>query len=219
VTGLVQEFIKGPPSLVDDSEAFQNFTAVDTAGQVAAVITPGGVLVTTIGTRRSRFLPDASADTVAFYGEQLLVQQSDGSLQIWNADATHLTRVIAGLASVVAGPVIDRAGLAIETGSDGSAAVIDLDSGVTLGTIYPPAGPRLRSVGIAMSAASTSLVTVTDTDNATGRGVLTDWQMSVSSWLRVACASAGHTLTAAEWQEYVGGSPPGHLACADGAPR
>jgi WD40 repeat protein len=219
VTGKVAEFIKGPPSLVDDGEAFQNFAAVDSAGQVAAVVTSRGIIVTSIGTRRSRTLPGNSADTVAFYGEQLLVQQSDGLLQIWNASATHLIRVIAGLAGVVAGPVVDQAGLAVETGSDGSAAVIDLNSGVTLGTIVPPAGPRIQSVGIAMPAESTSLVTITEGDITYPRGDLTDWQMSVSAWLKVACASAGHTLTTAEWQEYVGGSPPEHLACADAASR
>lgn len=219
VTGQVEEFIKGPPSLVDRSDAFQNFTAVDAAGQVAAVVTSKGIVVTSIAARRSRTLPGNSADTVAFYGEQLLVQQSDGLLQIWNADATRLIKVIAGLAGVVAGPVVDRAGLAVETGSDGSAAVIDLNSGVTLGTIYPPAGPRIRSVGIAMSAANTSLVTITEGDIAPQGGDLTDWQMSVSAWLKAACASAGHTLTMAEWQEYVGGAPPGQLACADPAVR
>jgi hypothetical protein len=45
-------------------------------------------------------------------------------------------------------------------------------------------------------------------------GAFTDWQMSVSTWLKVACASASHDLTKADWQEYVGGPPPAQLACA-----
>ena len=44
------------------------------------------------------------------------------------------------MTGVVAGPVVDRAGLAAETGSDGSAVVIDLNSGATLGTINLPTG-------------------------------------------------------------------------------
>ena len=60
-TGKVDEFIKGPSSLADYGEAFQNFTAVDTSGQVAAVVTPQGIVVTSISTRRSRTLPGTSA--------------------------------------------------------------------------------------------------------------------------------------------------------------
>lgn len=213
VTGKAEEFIKGPPSLAG---GYQNLTAIDAAGQVVAVVTPHGIVVTSLATRRSRTLPGNSADTIAFYGEQLLVQQPDGPLQIWNASATPPIRVIAGVADAIAGPVVDQAGLAAETGSDGSAVVIDLNSGVTLGTIYPPAGPRIQSTGIAMTAASTSLITVTE-GGIQMRGTLTDWQLSVSAWLKVACASAGHTLTGAEWQEYVGGPPQGQLACADAA--
>ena len=130
---------------------------------------------------------------------------------------THLIRVIAGMAGVIAGPVVDQDGLAAETGSDGSAVVIDLNSGVTLGTIYPPTGPKIRSTGIAMPTASTSLVTVTESGPMDQTGELTNWQLSVSAWLKAACASAGHTLTSAEWQEYVGGSPPEQLACIGAA--
>lgn len=214
MTGKVDEFIKRPPSLKDSGEGPPNWTAVDAAGQVVAVASAHGVVVTSIATRRSRTLPGTFGETVAFYGEKLLVQQPDGSLQIWNAAATHLIKVIAGMTSVVAGPVVDRAGLAAETGSDGSAVVIDLNSGVTLGTINPPAGTKPQSIGIAMPTAGTSLVTVTEGDLNGGPGELTDWQMSVSAWLKMACASAGHDLTSADWQEYVGGPPPAQLACA-----
>ena len=217
ITGKVDEFIKRPPSLKDAGGGPPNWTAVDAAGQVVAVASPHGVVVTSIATRRSRTLPGTFGETVAFYGEKLLVQRPDGSLQIWNAAATRLIKVIAGMTGVVAGPVVDRAGLAAETGSDGSAVVIDLNSGVTLGTINPPAGYKPQSIGIAMSTAGTSLVTVTEGVFTGGPGELTDWQMSVSTWLNVACASAGHDLTRADWQEYVGGPPPAHLACAGSA--
>lgn len=216
VTGKAEEFIKGPSSLANSGQLYQNFSAVDAAGQVVAVVTPHGIVVTSLATKRSRTLPGNFADTVAFYGEQLLVQQPDGPLQIWNASATRLIRVIAGVADVIAGPVVDQAGLAAETGSDGSAVVIDLNSGVTFGTISVPAGPRTQSTGIAMPAASTSLITVTESGLQVS-GTLTDWQLSVSAWLKVACASAGHALTSADWQEYVGGPLPEQPACAGAA--
>ena len=217
ITGKVHEFIKRAPNLKDFGGGPPNLTAVDAAGQAVAVASPRGVVVTSIATRRSRTLPGSFGETVAFYGEKLLVQRPDGSLQIWSADASRLIKVIAGMANVVAGPVVDRAGLAAETGPDGSAVVVDLNSGVTLGTIYPPAGPKAYSIGIAMSTAGTSLVTVTEAGFMGGPGELTDWQMSVSAWLKVACTSAGHDLTSADWQEYVGGPPPAQLACAGSA--
>jgi hypothetical protein len=66
-----------------------------------------------------------------------------------------------------------------------------------------------------MSPDGASLVTVTEAvDGRGGKGTLTDWRMSVDTWLKVACASAGHALSDADWQEYVGGSPPAQLACS-----
>ena len=217
VTGKEEEFVKGPPSLADSGQIYPNFSAVDAAGQVVAVVIPHGIVVTSLATKRSRTLPGNFGDTVAFYGEQLLIQQPDGPLQIWNATATHLIRVIAGVADVVAGPAVDQAGLAAENSSDGSAAVIDLNSGVTLGTIPVPAGPRTQLASIAMPAASTSLITVTESGIQTS-GTLTDWQLSVNAWLKVACKSAGHALTNADWEEYVGGPMPGQPACSDAVP-
>ena len=217
-TGKVTEFIKGPHSLAGYNYTGQNNAAVDAAGRMAAVTTPHGILVTSITKRQSRTLPGDVNDKIAFYGEQLLVQQPDGPLQVWNADATRLIKVIAGLASTVAGPAVNRDGLVSEVGSDGWAVIIDLDSGVTLGTFQPPAGTYAYSIGIGMSPAGTSLVTVAEGDLRGGTGELTDWQMSAETWLKVACASAGHALTSAEWQEYVGGSVPRKLACASTAP-
>ena len=98
ITGKVHEFIKRAPNLKDFGGGPPNLTAVDAACQVVAVASPRGVVVTSIATRRSRTLPGSFGETVAFYGEKLLVQRPDGSLQIWSADASRLIKVIAGMA-------------------------------------------------------------------------------------------------------------------------
>jgi hypothetical protein len=215
-TGRIEESIAGPPSLAGDLPPSAS-AAVDAAGRVAAVVTPRGVVVTELTTRHRHILPGNPRAMVAFNGEQLLVQQPDGRLQIWDADATRLLKTIAGVAATVAGPVVGQNGLATEASSDGSAVVIDLHSGVTLGSFPLPSGPYFYSTGLGMSSDGRSLVTVTEAGRATGEGLLTDWRMSVGTWLKVACQSAGHALTDADWQEYVGGSPPGQLACGPGS--
>ena len=212
-TGRVDELIPGPSGMIGVTGG-QGTAAVDPAGQAVALVGLEGVYVTLPATRHTHRLPGSDADRVAFDGEQLLVQQPDGSLQFWNADATRLMRVINGIASTVAGPVVSSAGLALEARSDHSAVVIDLNSGTTLGTLQLSASPLALRTGIAMSPDGTSLVAVTEGNGASDIGELTDWQMSPQAWLKAACATAGHPLTSAEWQEYVGGPPPAQMACA-----
>src|SRR5947209_12768640 len=119
-------------------------------------------MVTSIKTRHSHTLPGNVSDRVAFDSEQLLIQRRDGPLQIWDPDATRLVKTIAGSAGTASGPVVGQNGLAAETSSDGSAVVIDLNSGVTLGSFRPPAGPYFYSTSIGMSPDGSSLVTVTE---------------------------------------------------------
>ena len=213
-TGQINRLIEPSSALTEAGLYIPVSAAVDAAGQAAAIVAPHGVVVTSITTGRSRILPGDSSDKVAFDGEKLLIQQPDGSLQVWNADGSRLIKVIAAMAGTISGPVAGENGLAAETGSDGSAVVIDLNSGVTLGTIYPPKGTWDYSTSISMPTTGTSLITVSEGGIMGGPGELTDWQLSVRAWLKAACASAGHALTAAQWQEYVGGSPPAQLACA-----
>jgi WD40 repeat protein len=217
-TGKIEKSIAGPSSLVDG--LVPSFSAsVDTAGQWAAVVTAHGVVVTSIATGRGHTLPGSSADKVAYDGERLLVQQPDGPLQIWDAGAAHLAKTIAGVADTVAGPAGNRDGLIAETSPDGSAVIIDLDSGSSLGSVGLPAGIFFYSAGIGMPAYGGSLVTVTEATGDGSPGTLTDWQMSATAWLKVACDSAGHALSDADWQEYVGGSPPAQLACSGEPPE
>ena len=116
-----------------------------------------------------------------------------------------------------AGPAVNSAGLAVEVNSDGTAPVFDITSGQEIGSITLPAGPRNVSTSVAFTPDGKNLISATEgTGGSSDPGYVTEWSFSPSLWSTVACTSAGHTLTSAEWQEYVGTGGPGmpsQLAC------
>jgi WD40 repeat protein len=48
---------------------------------------------------------------------------------------------------------------------------------------------------------------------ATVGGTVLRWDLDPGQWVRSACAAAGRSLTADEWQQVIGSSPPGDLRC------
>ena len=87
-----------------------------------------------------------------------------------------------------------------------------LASGDVIGTFSlpvpatPPADPWL-STAIAFTSDG-SLLTA-----STG-GQLTRWTVDPPDLVRTICAAVGDTLTATQWQQYVGTSPPAVMPCA-----
>ena len=122
--------------------------------------------------------------------------------------------------NATAGPAVNGAGLAVEVNSNGTAFVFDITSGQKIGSITLPAGPRAVSTSVAFTPDGKNLVSATESmdlsADTAGIGHVTEWSFSPRLWSAVACASAGHTLTSAEWQQYVGSDGPGmpsKLAC------
>ena len=93
----------------------------------------------------------------------------------------------------------------------------DITSGQEIGSITLPAGLRNVSTSVAFTPNGKDLISATEgTGGSSGPGYVTEWSFSSRLWSTVACTSAGHTLTSAEWQEYVGTGGPGmpsQLAC------
>jgi hypothetical protein len=159
---------------------------------------------------RSRTIGSGPADAALFSGEHLLIQRSNGVLEVWDASGTHLQRSIAGEPDYATGPVANRQGtLVARERSDGTVAITDLQSGETLGSFRLPAP---RKAGMAFGGDGHTLVTVTE-PAAQGRGELQRWTLSEAAWVHAACESAGRDLTAAEWRRYVGSTPPSDLRC------
>jgi WD40 repeat protein len=153
---------------------------------------------------------------VAYDGELLLIQRSSGTFEVRSADGLHLIRSFAGDMNATAGPAVNGAGLAVEVDSNGTAPVFDITSGQEIGSISLPPGPRNVSTSVAFTPDGKNLISATENVGSASTGYVTEWSFSPSLWSTVACTSAGHTLTSAEWQQYIGTGGPGmpsQMAC------
>lgn len=218
-TGAVERQVAGPVGAGAANPNSQYLAAVDREAKYAAVIVPisDKVDIVNISTRASKRLPGGPAIGLAYDGEQLLIQRSSGTFEVRSADGQQLIRSFAGDMDATAGPAVNGAGLAVEVNSDGTALVFDIASGQETGSIALPAGPRNVSTSVAFTPDGRNLISATEgAGGSSGAGYVTDWIFSPSRWSTVSCTSAGHILTSAEWQEYVGTGGPGmpnQLAC------
>jgi WD40 repeat protein len=218
-TGAVEHQVAGPvgPGAADPNSQYR--AAVDPEAKYAAVIVPisDKVDVVNIGTGAITQLPGGAAIGLTYDGERLLIQRSSGTFEVLSADGRQLIRSFAGDMNATAGPAVNGAGLAVEVNSDGTALVFDIASGQEIGPISLPAGPRSVSTSVAFTSNGRNLISATEgAGGSSGTGYVTDWSFSPSRWSTVACTSAGHKLTSAEWQEYVGTDGPrmpSQLAC------
>jgi len=218
-TGAVEHTVAGPVST--GYGLASGLVAVDHAAGYAALIsqqqTRGQVGVVNLRTGAVTTLPGGPATGVAYAGELLLVQRSDGTLEVRSADGRRLIRSFAGDVNAVAAPVVGGTGLAVELNEDGTAPVFDVASGEEIGTITLPPSRPFVPTSIAFTPDGKYLISATGGwPSNTSLGQVTEWDFSPSLWSAVACASAGQTLTAADWQEYVGTDAPGmpdQLAC------
>ena len=212
-TGAVERVV---PALSSVKDAKIDQTGAANADATAVVLLDyhdGANLATLVNLKsgRSRTIGSGPATAALFSGEHLLVQRSSGVLEVWDATGTHLQRSIVGEPGYVTGPVANRQGtLVARERSDGTVAITDLESGESLGSFRLPAA---RKAGMAFSGDGHTLVTVTE-PAAQGKGELQRWTLSESTWVHAACESAGRDLTAAEWERYIGSTPPSDLRCS-----
>lgn len=220
-TGAVEDTVRSPKSSIKGGGSDSFFGgAADPAARFVAVILQGRrtrIYVTDIRTGKVRAVISEAAASVAYAGELLLVQRADGTFEVRSADGSQLIRTFSGFPNPITPPVAADTGLAVELTINGAATVFDITSGQELGSIAPPAVATIAYTGIAFSPDGRYLVTATaGYGDSSGPGEIAEWAFSPDLWSGIACATAGHTLTAGEWQEYVGpGGPalPTHLAC------
>lgn len=221
-TGAVEHQVPGPVKPEDGDLDAQDLVAADPQAEYAAVVVPvttgieysSKVDVVNIHTGAIRPVPGGAARGVAYDGEQLVIQRTDGTVEVRSTDGRQLIRSFAGDANATAGPTVNRSGFLTEVNSDGTAPVFDLSSGQQIGSLQLPAGPRDNSASIAFTPDGQDLVTATEGgDTSADPGTVTEWNFSPRDWSRVACTSAGHALTQPEWQQYVGTPMPTQLAC------
>jgi WD40 repeat protein len=218
-TGAVERQVAGPISPSSANTTTQYAVTADQQAKYAAVIIPHTyqVDVVDIATGAITRLPGGAAVGVAYDGEQLLIQRLSGTFEVRSANGQQLIRSFAGDGDATAGPVVNGAGLVVEVNPDGTAPVFDIASGQAIGLLALPAGPSNVSTTVAFAGDGQYLISATEDANGDyGPGYVTTWNFSPSYWTAVACSTAGHPLTSAEWQEYVGTAGPGipnQLAC------
>ncbi|GAA2171028.1 S16 family serine protease [Actinomadura napierensis] len=227
-TGKVLRQVNGPRDRADKNswDLHRDEVALDPNTDHAAVIDtpPDGlfnpsnikIVVTDTATSHSRTLPGQDAMGVAYTKDRLLVQRRNGDLEIWSASGDRRLGTLDGTPDTSVGPVVSGPGLIAEKASDDTVRLIDLHSGLALGTLVLPVGYREASTGLAFSADGTTLVTATESiaNPAAGdTGVLIVWRLSPGLWIHAACTSAGRNLTPDLWRQYVGTHVPSDLTC------
>jgi WD40 repeat protein len=208
-TGAVERTTAVPASVDSVGGAYAYLQAADPEGKYAAKIGgPQGeqAHVIDLKTGTAVIVPGGTASSVAYAGEFLLVQRLNGTLEVRTADGQHLIHSFVGMVNPMTGPVVSSTGLAVEMNSGGTAVIFDVASGQEVGSITLGGGRQIAYTGLAFSPNGDHLVTATS--DFGGPGQVTEWTFSPDQWSKIACASAGHRLTAQEWQEFVGPSSP-----------
>jgi WD40 repeat protein len=172
-----------------------------------------GIRYVDLRTGHSYFVGSGAADGVLFTSDNLLIQRDNGTVEVWNLTGQTRLRTLPGTGAVTPAIAVSPDGtLLARLGDDGTLSITDLASGDVLGTFslpYPatPSADPWQSTAIAFTADG-SLLT------ATTGGQLTRWTVDPADLVRSICATAGGAMTATQWQQYVGTSPPAVMPCA-----
>jgi WD40 repeat protein len=218
-TGAVRETIPGSRELIAESKELSTnvaHAAVNSGDGLVAIVINGSVAVTdlrdgtVVGT-----VAGSDASRVTYSGRRLLVQRTNGRLEVWDARGSARERVLPGDESYSWWPpVANQQGTAVaRPRTNGSIVLTDLDTGATLATFPSPSGSDALKTGIAFTPDGGRLVTVTESAGKPSDAMLIWRDISDDDIVRTACATAGRDLTAAEWQTFVGTRPPGDLTC------
>ena len=216
-TGAVRKTVPGPSGLADDASLRTNGSeaAIDPTSNLVAIVDSGSVVITDPSDGKVlRTIPGRDASFVTFSGQRLLVQRTNGSLEVWNRRGWTRERVLSGDGSYVWPPVADQQGTMVaRQRSDGAIELIDLVDGTMLSTFPPSSGSLALKTGIAFTPDGTQLITVTEGIDLGIDGELVRRDISDGTLVRTVCETAGRDLTPAEWQTFVGTEVPDDLAC------
>ena len=216
-TGATVRRIRGPRNFAMVSGAvYAGVPAIDAAGDLVALDDNGTVLVIDVKSGRTITRhPAADALFLSYARSRLLVQQSNGSLEVWDARGKSLERVIPGDETYSFYlPIPDPTGHVVaRQRSDGTVVLVDLSSGTTLATIPSPLPPSDGlKIGLAFSADGSHLISILQSLEYDSSAII-QRNFSIPTLIRSACLTAGRSLTASEWRAYVGGNPPSNLTC------
>jgi hypothetical protein len=220
--GLGGELISGPSTLHPNPGLYQHQAAVDPAGTRAALIdqVTRQVYVVNLRTKDSWLLPGIRAYQVGYAGPRLVIQRENGVIDLRGTDGKKLIRSIQagtpwdyGIFAVssqgAGGP-----GLVAEERANGQGVIADLRSGHVLGVFAVGKPSPYQQTTMAFTPGDRGLVTVTEGKSSSPDGVLSQLSLVPAEWVKVACTTSGHSLTAQDWRRYVSDTPPAQLGCA-----
>ena len=220
-TGVGGALISGPSTLHPNPGLYQHQAAVDPAGTRAALIdqVTRQVYVVNLRTQRSWVLPGIRAYQVGYAGPRLVIQRENGDIDLRGTDGKKLVRSIQagtpwdyGIFAVSQGP--GGPGLVAEERANGQGVIADLRSGHVLGVFAVGKPSPYQQTTMAFTPGDRGLVTVTEGKTSSPDGVLSQLSLVPAQWVRVACTTSGHRLTAQDWRRYISDTPPAQLGCA-----
>ncbi|HEY8045290.1 MAG TPA: TIR domain-containing protein [Streptosporangiaceae bacterium] len=212
--------VPGPPGIRPNAGLYQRQAAIGASGTRAAVIDQSNqeVYVVNLRTRRTWRVPGVRAYELAYSGSRLVLQRENGDIDLRGADGTRVIR------SVQAGTPWNYGNIAVSPGpagqvlvagerADGRGVLADLGSGHVLGVFPITKASPYQQTTMAFTPGGRSLVTVTEGSSRSGDGVLTQLSLVPAQWIKVACATSGHSLTPGQWRRYISATPPSELGC------
>jgi hypothetical protein len=215
-TGAVQRTRAGlsDPGLKLGSERIA-YAAIDPERDLSAIAFHDRVTVTDLGSgdvvARIR---SPGISSLGFAGPYLLVGVAGGDLQVWRSDGSQRVRTIPGDGTFTAGSVGNAPGTMVaRQRSDGSIALIDLETGTTFDTLPSQSAFGVYRTGMTFTPDGTSLVTVVEGYEDERPARLIRYDFSDAALVSRACRAAGRTMSRAEWQRYVGHELPDEFAC------
>jgi hypothetical protein len=214
--------ISGPSTLHPNPGLYQHQAAVDPAGTRAALVdqVTRQVYVVNIRTDTSWLLPGIRAYQVGYAGSRLVIQRQNGDIDLRGTDGRKLIRSIqAGTPwdysnFAVSSQTAGGPGLVAEERANGQGVIADLRSGRVLGVFPIGKASPFQQTTMAFTPGGRSLVTVTEGSGSSPDGQLSQLSLVPAEWVRVACTTSGHRLTAQDWRRYISDTPPAQLGCA-----
>jgi DNA-binding beta-propeller fold protein YncE len=223
-TGHGGALVSAPAAVHPNPGLYQNQAAVSPDGARAAVIDQVSrqVYVINLSTGRSWRLPGIRAYQLGYAGPRLVIQRENGDIDLRGTDGTTLIRSIqagtpwnyGNFAVTSPGGGVAGVGLVAEERANGQGVIADLGTGHVLGVFPVGKASPFQQTTMAFTPGNRSLITVTEGNGSSPDGLLTQLSLAPAHWVRVACTTSGHTLTAQDWRRYISDTPPTQLGCA-----
>lgn len=211
VTGAELEFSPGP-TIQSYEEGEADFAAFSPSTHLLAMVDDGVVRVERLADRKLLGSIDVGGfPAITFAGGRLLVQEEDGSVQVWSQTGTELQRTLPGSGGVGRMAASHDGTLLARSAEDGTVGIVDLETGVRLGAFQTPGRSSFFRSGLAFSPEGDTLFVLSETPGYEGEIVQRD--LSDTALVRSLCEASGRDLTVAEWNAFVGSNPPADLSC------